>query len=156
MMMFENNYYRTSDYLLDIEFLFVDHQDGNLLFGHFHLLFRFRLACLHLSADHKEHDQQDHQNRRQYECRKDYGDVFIGVDKLFWVPSFLLREDPNQPVLKPVDLIPYMNNPEIAEAAELNDELSQKLHQLRDDGWMILMEAGGATGDEWIRREFKD
>jgi UDP-N-acetylmuramate--alanine ligase len=96
------------------------------------------------------------QNRRQYECRKDYGDVFIGVDKLFWVPSFLLREDPNQPVLTPNDLIPYMNNPEIAEAAELNDELSQKLHQLREDGWMILMEAGGATGDEWIRREFKD
>ena len=24
MMLFENNYYRTSDYLLDIEFLFVD------------------------------------------------------------------------------------------------------------------------------------
>ena len=96
------------------------------------------------------------QNRRQYECRKDYGDVFTGVDKLFWVPTFLLREDPNQPVLAPSDLIPYMNNPEIAEAAELNGELSQKLHQLRDDGWMILMEAGGATGDEWLREVFKD
>ncbi len=96
------------------------------------------------------------QNRRQYEVRKDYGDVFIGIDKLFWVPSFQLREDPNLPVLTPNDLIPYMNNPEIAEAAELNDELSKKLHQLRDEGWMILMEAGGATGDEWLREEFKD
>ncbi len=96
------------------------------------------------------------QNRRQYEVRDDYGDVFIGIDKLFWVPTFQLREDPKIPVLKPVDLIPYMNNPEIAEAAELNEELSEKLHQLRDDGWMILMEAGGATGDEWIREVFKD
>jgi UDP-N-acetylmuramate--alanine ligase len=96
------------------------------------------------------------QNRRQYECRKDYGDVFIGIDKLFWVPTFQLREDPNQAVLKPEDLIPYMHNPEIAEAAELNDKLSATLHQLRNDGWMILMEAGGATGDEWIRKVFKD
>jgi UDP-N-acetylmuramate--alanine ligase len=96
------------------------------------------------------------QNMRQYECRKDYGDVFIGIDKLFWVPTFQLREDPNLPVLTPSDLIQYMNNPEIAEAAELNDELSKKLHELRDDGWMILMEAGGATGDEWLREVFKD
>lgn len=96
------------------------------------------------------------QNRRQYECRKDYGDVFIGIDKLFWVPTFQLREDPNQAVLKPEDLIPYMHNSEIAEAAELNDKLSETLHQLRNDGWMILMEAGGATGDEWIREVFKD
>ena len=95
------------------------------------------------------------QNRRQYECRKDYGDVFIGVDKLFWVPTFQLREDPNLPVLAPDDLIPYMNNPEIAEAADLNDELSKKLHELRDDGWLVLMETGGATGDEWLRREFE-
>ena len=96
------------------------------------------------------------QNRRQYQVRDNYGDVFIGIDKLFWVPTFQLREDPNQPVLTPEDLIPYMNNPEIAEPAELNNELSQKLHQLRDDGWMILMEAGGATGDEWLRKEFSN
>lgn len=96
------------------------------------------------------------QNRRQYECRKDYSDVFLGIDKLFWVPTFQLREDPNQAVLTPEDLIPYMNNPEIAKAAKLDDELSKKLHELRDDGWMILMEAGGATGDEWIREVFKD
>ena len=96
------------------------------------------------------------QNRRQYQVRDNYGDVFAGIDKLFWVPTFQLREDPNQPVLTPEDLIPYMNNPEIAEPAELNDELSQKLHQLRDDGWMILMEAGGATGDEWLRKEFSN
>ena len=96
------------------------------------------------------------QNRRQYQVRDNYGDVFIGIDKLFWVPKFQLREDPNQPVLTPEDLIPYMNNPEIAEPAELNNELSQKLHQLRDDGWMILMEAGGATGDEWLRKEFSN
>lgn len=94
------------------------------------------------------------QNRRQYSVRKKYGDVFIGIDKLFWVPSFQLREDPNQAVLTPEDLIPYMNNPEIAEAAELDDKLSKKLHKLRDEGWMILMEAGGATGDEWIRKVF--
>lgn len=96
------------------------------------------------------------QNRRQYECRKDYGDVFIGIDKLFWVPTFQLREDPNLAVLTPAELITSMNNPEIAEAAELNDELSKKLHELRDDGWLVLMEAGGATGDEWLRREFAE
>ena len=79
-----------------------------------------------------------------------------GIDKLFWVPTFQLREDPNLAVLTPAELITSMNNPEIAEAAELNDELSETLHKLRDDGWLVLMEAGGATGDEWLRREFAE
>lgn len=94
------------------------------------------------------------QNMRQYNIRDQYGDCFLGVEKLFWLPSFQLREDPNLAILTPAELIEYMDNKEIAEAAEMNDDLVEKVREYQDDYLILLMSGGDA--DVWLRKSFGD
>lgn len=95
-------------------------------------------------------------NKRQYEIKDQYKDTFAGVKKLYWVPSYLTREDPSQHVLTPGELIEYMGNTEIAEPAELNDSLKQKVSQHTLNGDLVICISGGGGGslDEWIRKNF--
>lgn len=95
------------------------------------------------------------QNRRQYNIRDQYGDCFLKAQKLFWLPSFLLREDPGQRVIPPAELIEYMDNKEIAEPAEMNNELAEKVKKYIDDGYLILLMSGG-DADVWLRKSFGD
>jgi UDP-N-acetylmuramate--alanine ligase len=95
-------------------------------------------------------------NKRQYEISSTYENLFDGVEKLFWVPSYLTREDPNQPVLTPAELIKNMNNPEIAEPAELNDNLKLNIDKCLNEGALVVCLSGGGGGslDEWLRKNF--
>ena len=96
---------------------------------------------------------QPHQNTRQHEVRNEYNDVFEGADKIYWLPTYLTREDPALLVLTPIELIEGLKNKNVAEAVELNDELAEKLKQYIDDGYLaILMTAGPADG--WLRDKF--
>ncbi len=95
------------------------------------------------------------QNRRQYNIRDQYGDCFLKAKKLFWLPSFLLREDPGQRVIPPAELIEYMDNKEIAEPAEMNNDLAEKVKKYIDDGYLILLMSGG-DADVWLRKSFGD
>ena len=95
------------------------------------------------------------QNRRQYNIMDQYGDCFLKAEKLFWLPSFLLREDPDQRVIPPAELIEYMDNKEIAEPAEMNDELVEKVKKYINDGYLILLMSGG-DADVWLRKSFGD
>lgn len=96
-------------------------------------------------------------NRRQHYIKKDYKDLFSGVKKLYWVPSYLAREDKNQKVLSPQELIKNMNNSEIAEPAELNEKLKNKIKTHQKNGDLVLCLSGGGGGslDEWLRVNFK-
>lgn len=98
---------------------------------------------------------QPHQNIRQHEVREGYKRAFLGAEKIFWIPTYLVREDPQLRILTPEDLIAGLDNKEIAEAAELDDELAEKLQKYIRDGYLvILMTAGPADG--WLRSEFED
>jgi UDP-N-acetylmuramate--alanine ligase len=96
-------------------------------------------------------------DRRQHYIKELYKDCFIGVDKLYWVPSYLAREDSNTPILKPVDLIPFMANASIATAADKNNQLKQAIEHHLSQGAMVVGIAGGGGGslDDWLRQEFK-
>jgi UDP-N-acetylmuramate--alanine ligase len=95
-------------------------------------------------------------NRRQHYIKEDYKDCFEGAKKLYWVPTYLAREDPTQELLKPADLIPYLDNAAIAEPAELDDALMQKIHQHLDNGDLVVAmgASGGGSMDEWLRDAF--
>ena len=97
---------------------------------------------------------QPHQNSRQHEIKSDYHDAFLGADKIFWVPTYLVRENPKLKILSPADLVAGLDNAEVAEAVELNDELAQKLKSLHNDGWMILLMTAGPA-DAWFRKVFQ-
>ncbi len=95
---------------------------------------------------------QPHQNTRQHEVQDLYYDAFVGASKVFWLPTYLTREDESLPVLKPLDFINQLNNAEVAEAAELNDELFEQIKKYRDDNYLVILMSAGPA-DEWLRKK---
>lgn len=95
-------------------------------------------------------------NRRQEFIKNEYSSLFEGIKKLYWVPSYLAREDSAMHVYSPAELVEYMNNKQIAEPAELNDDLSRsiKLHLAKGDTVVCISGGGGGSLDEWIRNQF--
>jgi UDP-N-acetylmuramate--alanine ligase len=96
-------------------------------------------------------------NRRQHFMQDDYKDCFNGALRVYWVPSYLAREDPNQRILSPEELISHLSDPAIAVAAERNADLKHAIQKHLDDGAMVVGMAGGGgdSFDDWLRQEFK-
>lgn len=96
-------------------------------------------------------------NRRQHYIREDYSSLFKGVKKLYWVPSYLAREDPDQPVITPREFIDEIEEPSQKEAAELDEKLKSSLQRHAEDGDLVVCLSGGGGGslDEWLRKNFR-
>lgn len=97
---------------------------------------------------------QPHQNTRQHEVREGYKDAFVGIERLYWLPTYLTREDPNLEVLTPAELIEGLSNKNIAIVADLDENLAQELSGFVDDGYLVILMTAGPA-DEWLRRIFK-
>ena len=98
---------------------------------------------------------QPHQNTRQHEVQDLYYDAFIGAEKVFWLPTYLTREDVSLPILKPLDFIGQLDNAEVAEGAELSDALWMEIQRYSNLGYLvILMTAGPADG--WLRKQIEE
>jgi UDP-N-acetylmuramate--alanine ligase len=95
-------------------------------------------------------------NRRQHYIINQYKNCFDGADKLYWIPSYLAREDANQPILTPATLISHLDDPSIAEPMERDDNLKAAIQTHIDNGDFVVCMAGGGGDslDDWIRREF--
>jgi UDP-N-acetylmuramate--alanine ligase len=87
----------------------------------------------------------------------DYKDVFSGAEQVYWVPSYLAREDPNLRIIPPAELITRLSNPSIAVPAELDEDLKRTIQAHLDKGDMVVAMSGGGGGslDEWLRKEFQ-
>ncbi len=96
---------------------------------------------------------QPHQNTRQHKVRAGYEKAFLGVDKIFWLPTYLTREDPNSPVLSPEELISGLENREKAEASELSDALETRLKKYLEQGYLVILMTAGPA-DKWFREKF--
>jgi UDP-N-acetylmuramate--alanine ligase len=96
-------------------------------------------------------------NRRQHFMIDDYKDCFSGAEKVYWVPSYLAREDPTQRVIEPQEMIRHLSNPSIAEPMERDEKLKAVIQKHLDAGDMVVGMAGGGGDslDEWLREEFK-
>ncbi len=94
---------------------------------------------------------EPHQNIRQSELADDYAEVFQGVAKLYWVPTYLTREDPQLAVMNPEDFIAKLENKKIAEAAVLDEDLAETIKDWYKKGYLILLMSAGPA-DAWIRK----
>lgn len=96
-------------------------------------------------------------NRRQHYMIDDYADCFAGAASLYWIPSYLAREDPDMPILTPAELISHLADPSIAKAADMDDTLEQTIRRHLDNGDMVVCMTGGGGNslDEWLRKRFK-
>ncbi len=117
------------------------------------------VGCLQMAGELSKNVVVVHEpltNRRQHYIKEDYADLFEDVKKLYWVPSYLAREDDTQQILKPDELISYMKNPEIAEPAELDGKLKSEIEKHLAQGDLVVCLSGGGGGslDEWLREEF--
>jgi UDP-N-acetylmuramate--alanine ligase len=95
-------------------------------------------------------------NRRQHFMLKDYKDCFDGGAQVYWLPSYLAREDPTQRIIEPAELISHLDDPTIASPALLNDDLKRTIEAHLHKGDMVVGMAGGGGGslDEWLRQNF--
>jgi len=95
-------------------------------------------------------------DRRQHYIMDDYRDCFDGAAKVYWLPSYLAREDPGQAVIQPAELISHLDDPTIAEPMERNAYLARVIQDHLAAGDLVVAMAGGGGDslDDWLRQEF--
>lgn len=94
---------------------------------------------------------EPHQNTRQAGLIDAYKNAFQGVEKLYWLPTYLTREDESLKVLKPADFIAKLENKKVAEPAELDESLSEALLKYHERGYLVLLMTAGPA-DAWLRK----
>ena len=97
---------------------------------------------------------EPHQNTRQHKIKDAYFDAFIGADHVYWLPTFLTREDSSLPVLTPTDFINLLSPIIHAEPAQLDDELWAAIKQYQKDNYLVLLMTAGPA-DTWLRQQIE-
>ena len=95
-------------------------------------------------------------NRRQHYIKNQYIDCFAGAEHIYWLPSYLAREDSNLPILRPDELIAHLPNPQLASPAIMDQSLIDIINNLLNQGARVIALNGGGGGglDEWLRNNF--
>ncbi len=112
-------------------------------------------AMMQLSKELSEHIvlvYQPHQNWRQHFIRDQYTDQFDQAETIYWLPTYLTRENPDQTTLTPQELTANVTNQSALKFAELNDELWDEIQKHRDAGHLVLC-MGAGTIDNWVRNQ---
>jgi UDP-N-acetylmuramate--alanine ligase len=95
---------------------------------------------------------QPHQNIRQHEMLKDdaYKTCFNEAKKVYWLPTYLSREDKKQKTLTPEDLTKDLPK-DLFEIAKMNNPLAKKIKQHQKDGDLVIGMSAGDL-DAWLRK----
>ncbi len=110
-------------------------------------------AMLELASELSDHVvlvYQPHQNVRQHEIRDQYRDCFQGAKAVYWLPTYLSREDPTLPILTPTQLSENVVNKDVIRIAELDEQLWSNIQAARNAGKLVLA-MGAGNIDGWIR-----
>jgi UDP-N-acetylmuramate--alanine ligase len=90
---------------------------------------------------------EPHQNVRQHEVKDGYKNAFKNADKIYWLPTYLTREDPNLKVLTNDELCKDIDG---AEPVEMDDALWKKILQDKNDKYIVVLMTAGPA-DAWLR-----
>ena len=124
-------------------------------YGHHPVEIASTLQLAREVSDHVVLVYQPHQNRRQYRVKDMYKDQFELADEVYWVSTYLSREDPDQPILTPEELSENVTNKAVIHPAELDDTLWNVIQKARNDGKLVLMMGAGAI-DGWVRERLSN
>ena len=94
---------------------------------------------------------EPHSNQRQHLIKDQYRDLFEGVKQIYWLPTFLSREDPALKIIQPTEFIAKLKNPQIATASIMDEELKHKLEAHIKAGDIIVGMSAGDL-DHWLRQ----
>ncbi|MFZ2494364.1 MAG: Mur ligase domain-containing protein [Candidatus Saccharimonadales bacterium] len=96
---------------------------------------------------------QPHQNIRQHEVRDQYTDeVFTNANEIYWLPTYLSREDPSLETLTPQQLSAHLSNKKSVHFDDMNDTLWADIQHHRDAGHLVLIMGAGSI-DGWVRQQ---
>lgn len=95
-------------------------------------------------------------NRRQHYMKDAYPEVFKNLVKLYWVPSYLARENPDFNIISPDEFVKDLDESANASSADLNEELATNIENYSKNNNLVLVLSGGGgrSLDEWIRKKF--
>ncbi len=112
-------------------------------------------ATLQMARELSEHVvliYQPHQNVRQLKMKDMYNLQFDDAEEIYWLPTYLSREDPDLSIFQPEELIQRIHNKAIIQIADLNDELWNEIQRARDEGKLVLCMGAGSI-DGWVREQ---
>ena len=112
-------------------------------------------ATLQLAREVSKHIvliYQPHQNIRQHEVRDQYTTCMRLAEEVYWLPTYLSREDPKLEILKPEQLTKRLVNRDKVHYADLNDGLWDEIEKHRESGKLVLAMGAGSV-DNWLREQ---
>lgn len=95
---------------------------------------------------------QPHQNIRQHEIKDQYTDQFELAERVYWLPTYLSREDASLAILTPEDLTEKLTNKDAVVISEFEEELWRNIQAARKNGKLVLCMGAGAI-DTWVREQ---
>jgi UDP-N-acetylmuramate--alanine ligase len=128
--------------------------DNNLYsdYGHHPVEIAATLQLAREISDHVVLIYQPHQNIRQHKIRDQYTNQFELAEKIYWLPTYLAREDPNLPILKPEELIQNVTNKDDITVADFDEKLWSDIQNERSQGKLVLFMGAGKI-DSWLREK---
>lgn len=116
-------------------------------YGHHPVEIAATLQMAREIADHVILVYQPHQNIRQHEIRSQYtDDIFADAKAVYWLPTYLSREDPALEVLTPAQLTAQLKSGKI-HIREFDETLWREISRHRAAGHLVLcMGAGSIDG----------
>lgn len=98
-------------------------------------------------------------NRRQHFMlgQGQFTELFEGAEKVYIVPTYLGREDPDLKILTPADIAAFVGGPASVEPAQKDEALKILIDEHVQSGALVLCLSGGGGGslDEWLRSAYK-
>ncbi len=98
---------------------------------------------------------EPHQNVRQHELRSQYTDCFELADTVYWLPTYLTREDPELIVLTPAELSANITNHDSVIIANTDSKLWENIEKARHEEALVLV-MGAGTIDDWVRKKLAE
>lgn len=95
---------------------------------------------------------QPHQNVRQHKIRDQYTNCMTLASEIYWLPTYLSREDDQLEVLTPQQLTANLTNKSALKYADLDDDLWQSIREARQTGKLVLCMGAGSI-DAWLRQQ---
>lgn len=121
-------------------------------YGHHPIEIRATLQMARELSDQVVLVYQPHQNVRQHEIIDRYSaDIFRDANEIYWLPTYLTRENPDLPILAPQKLAKNINLEKL-HFAELDDNLWQNITTAQKSGKLVLC-MGAGTIDGWVREQ---
>lgn len=120
-------------------------------YGHHPVEIAATLQLARELSDHVVLVYQPHQNVRQHEIKDQYTNQFELAESIYWLPTYLSREDPNLSILAPAELTHNITNKASIHVSEFDDQLIATIQQARSEGKLVLGMGAGSI-DSWLRQ----